>query len=343
MLLPAPAIVAATDKARTVAIAAEQAVTQLVAKDGQLKQRYADELAAIDRLKNQKRSWRRDRELGASLADSAETAKQLESVAKELAAAQATLVVARRAWVAAIDVELGAGAVGPRAQTLAKLRGQLAPQVGPAPKKIIVPDAEIDPLADPEELDQQVAQIRATEAQLARQINGLETQATELIRIADLRGAHQRATDLALREDDQPHRTAQHSTSRGFEATAATPGAGGDGAGQGAGGAGGAGGGSGTSNGSGASGGGITDLSTDHTPSLPGGSSAFEAQLTVVLGDVIDHSMIDSLVRASRSGDPAQRADAAKQARDAVEKRLEMLKKKRAAIEARAKALRKAP
>jgi cell division protein FtsB len=55
---------------------------------------------------------------------------------------------------------------------------------------------------------------------------------------------------------------------------------------------------------------------------------------------VIDRSTIDGLVRASRSGDPKQRAEAAKQARDAVAKRLEQLKKKRAMIEARAKQLR---
>jgi hypothetical protein len=55
---------------------------------------------------------------------------------------------------------------------------------------------------------------------------------------------------------------------------------------------------------------------------------------------VIDRSPIDGLVRASRSGDPKQRAVAAKLARDAVAKRLDQLKKKRAMIEARAKQLR---
>jgi len=46
------------------------------------------------------------------------------------------------------------------------------------------------------------------------------------------------------------------------------------------------------------------------------------------------------MLRAQRSGDPKQRAEAAARARDAVAKRLELLKKKRAMIEARAKQLR---
>jgi hypothetical protein len=56
---------------------------------------------------------------------------------------------------------------------------------------------------------------------------------------------------------------------------------------------------------------------------------------------VIDRSTIDGMLRAQRSGDPKQRAAAAAQARDAVAKRLELLKKKRAMIEARAKQLRR--
>ena len=61
---------------------------------------------------------------------------------------------------------------------------------------------------------------------------------------------------------------------------------------------------------------------------------------TFVLGEVIDHSTIDSLTRAQRSGDPAKRAEAARLARDAVAQRLDQLKKKRAQIEARARQLR---
>ena len=68
-------------------------------------------------------------------------------------------------------------------------------------------------------------------------------------------------------------------------------------------------------------------------------STSFESS-AVALGEVIDRSTIDGMLRASRSGDPKQRAEAAAPARDAVAKRLELLKKKRAMIEARAKKLR---
>jgi len=68
--------------------------------------------------------------------------------------------------------------------------------------------------------------------------------------------------------------------------------------------------------------------------------AGFESDASQVLGEVVDRSTIEGLLRASRSGDPAQRALAAKHARDAVAARLEQLKKQRAAIEARAKSLR---
>jgi hypothetical protein len=74
---------------------------------------------------------------------------------------------------------------------------------------------------------------------------------------------------------------------------------------------------------------------------INGSSTAgFETEATIVLGDVVDPATIDGLARASRSGDPAKRAEAALHARDAVRTRLELLQKKRAAIEARARQLR---
>src|SRR5690606_31154665 len=69
--------------------------------------------------------------------------------------------------------------------------------------------------------------------------------------------------------------------------------------------------------------------------------SSFESSAAVALGEVIDRTTIEGLLRASRSGDPKQRAEAARRARDAVAKRLEQLRKQRAMIEARAKQLRK--
>lgn len=292
----------------------EQKVAQLSTQRGSVAQRYQDQLATVDRLKKQKASWRRDRELRDNLADSADTANQLASLNTQLAAATRALIQARKDLVTAIDREQPT-ATGPRASELVKLRAQTVATLGPAPKKIVLPDAEVDPLADPEELEQQAQVIAETEKQLANQVAGLEAQADELAHVADLRKHNERAKDLMLSEDDQPHRNVQHSTGgreslAGTNDSASPPaqgGAGGD---------------------SGGSFGG-------------GGGSTFETEATFVLGEVIDRSTIDGLNRAQRSGDPAKRAEAARHARDAVAQRLDQLKKKRAQIELRAKQLRK--
>jgi hypothetical protein len=310
---PAPTV----DRARATSTAAEQKLTQLVTQRAQLTSRYQQQLLEIDGLKKQKRSWRRDRELNAAQANANETATRLTALDKQLATAQQTLATARKAIVTAIDAELAAGATGARADQLAKLRAQLVPSA-PAPKKIVIPDAEIDPLADPEELERQAAAIMAAETQLEAQRKGLAKQHDDLVHVASIRQAHDRAGELAIREDDTPQRGAPRSSTRGFGAadTAGAPqedSAGGNGGG-------------------GGSGSGADLLGTDR--------STFETA-AVALGEVIDRSTIDGMLRAQRSGDPKQRAEAAAQARDAVAKRLELLKKKRAMIEARAKQLRK--
>jgi hypothetical protein len=309
-----------TERAIQGAAAAEQTVGGLTRQRGQLGERYQAELVAIDRLKKEKASWRRDRELRASLADSNDTAGQLAALDKQLATARDALAAARRAELAAIDVELGAGATGGRADQLRKLRGQLDAR-SRDPKKIVIPDAEVDPAADPEELEQQAAQIRAAEQELAKEASSLDGQAKDLAEQADLRKQHDRANDLARRDDDQPHRNTQAPSGTheagikdgvgGGSASTPTPTAGGG------------------------SGGGGDFVGIDRGP-----SATFESE-AIVLGDVVDHATIDSLSRASRSGDPAQRADAARRASKAVRAKLEQLQKKRSLIEQRAKQLRK--
>ena len=317
---------AQTDRAAAAEVASEQQVAKLTQTRAQLAARYQDELAAIDKLKNQKASWRRDRELNTAQADAKDTGDKLALLDKQLAAAQAQLAASRTSVVKAIDAEAPT-ATGARAQQLAKLRAQLAP--AKVVKKIVIPDATIDPLADPDELDHQAAALKDSETALARQVKDLESQATELEHVAEIRKQHERAGEIAMREDDQPHRNAQ--ASQGSKTLGdQSPTAGGAGGGQsnGAGGAGGTGGtgGTGTT-------GGDTFVGGDR-------GAGYEAEASQVLGEVIDRSTIEGMLRASRSGDPAIRAQAAKQARDAVAARLEQLKKQRAAIEARAKALK---
>jgi hypothetical protein len=311
---------AGTAKAQADTRVLEQRLAALGGQRATLAKKYEDELKAVDRLKKQRASWRRDRELRDSLADANETAGQLAATSAELTQAQSALAAARRTLLAAIDAELAAGATGPRAHGLAAWRAQLAPHAAPRPiHRIVIPDTAIDPLADPEELDQAAAALRDSEAELIRQVKGLEKQAQDLDDVAKLRKAHERADLLAHRDDDSPHRTQTPSTSRTAGAGALDD-----------------------------SGSAAPEAGSPEPPSGGGGTttvggpsaSSFESDATLVLADVIDPSTIEQLTKAQRSGDPAQRALAAKHARDAVAARLDQLRKKRLQIEAEAKSRR---
>jgi len=296
-------LLAATATTETAVRSAEQLVSRLAAKREALAKRYQDQLAQIDRLKNQRASWRRDRELRDSLSDSLETANQLSAATHELAQARGDLESARRAYLAAIDAELGAGATPARAQLLNRAKAQLVPQITDAPRRIIIPDFEVDPLADPEELEQRAAELRASEEDLARQLAGLKAQATELDHLAVLRKQHERAGDLFNRDDDEPH----HNTARPSSEPGTSPDEGG-GAGK---------------------------------PSAPGWTTgSFESLAPIVLADVINASTLLSLEAAQRSGDPGQRAEAARRAGDEVARRIGEVRKRRVEIEARARQLR---
>ena len=235
------------------------------------------------------------------------------------------LAASRRTLIAAIDAELATKPAAPRAGELARLKGQLSPQV--ADKKlhrIVLPDLEVDPLADPEELEQQAAALRASEAELAGQINQLTTQADRLARQAELRKQHARAEQLASRDDDQPRRDVTSPTRGGGEAGAVNS----DGLGNPTGP---------VTQGSGSNEDGGFGSSSSSTP----GGELDESATRFVLSEVVDASTLDALDRAHRTGDPGQRASAAKRTRDAVAARLRQLRARRAQIEQRARDLRK--
>ncbi len=299
----------ATDKAIAQLRETEKKAAQLAAQRQQLAAKYAGELDAIDRLKKQRASWNRDRELRDNLSDSAETANQLAVLARQLVQAQDAIAAGRRAVVVAIDAEQPTGA---RGKELVQLRGQLAPARS-APKKIILPDADVDPLADPEDLDRQAAALRESEDELKRQMQNLESQAKDLDRVANLRKQHERAGVLANRDDDQStHQTPRTGTQTATGDAMPAP--------------------------TDPSGGG--EHGTTNTVVAPSTGAGYESEALVVLVNVVDATTIDTLTRAQRSNDPATRADAARKTRDAVKARMESLAKKRAQIEARAKSLR---
>jgi hypothetical protein len=296
-----------TDQAQEREATAERKVTELTAQQKAQSQRYESELQTIDKLKQQRVSWRRNRELGDNLAASLETANQLAATTRELATAQDAVGTTRKALIDAIDAEVAAGATGPRADRLAQLRGQFAPAANRA-HKIVIPDTQVDPLADPEELDQQAAALRQSETQLSVQVAGLEAQGKELDHMALLRKQHERAGELGTRDDDQSHRNATHATGGQGDGAAAPTSIGTPPTGAGA--------------------------NTDRSP------SGFESEASIVLADVVDAPTIDSLARAQRSGNPQERAAAVKKTRDAVAARLDRLRQQRAQIESRAKTLR---
>jgi len=292
-----------TDAATAKAGSAERQVTRLTILQKDLAKRYRDELDAIDRLKNQRASWRRDRELRDSLSSSLETANQLSTATRELEAAKITLASTRRNYLNAIDVELAGGASLVRAVQLKHARATLAPQVKDAPRHIVLPDLDIDPLADPEELDQRVAELRESEDELNHQLASLTAQAVDLDRLALLRKQHDRAGDLVNRDDDQPHRNGPHKATDSSDDPSVDP--------------------------------------PKNIPTTP--PSPSDSYVPIVLSEVIDASTMSSLSAAQRSGDPAQRAEAARRAHDAVAKRLDEVRRRRGEIEARARALRSKP
>jgi hypothetical protein len=306
---PPAASTAATDHAGAIMSDADRRVVQLGAQRAPLKKRYRDELDAIDRLKNQRASWRRDRELRDSLSSSLETANQLSAVDREIERASIQLLSVQRAYLAAIAAELSAGATPLRAHQLQQARTPLERQLKAAPHRIVIPDLEIDPLADPEELDQRAVELRATEAELNRQLGRFDQEAAELEHLASLRKQHNRAGDLFSRDNDEPQRGA---TRKSSDVGAVTEDPGGD----------------------------------AHLPATGGAgplgtpTSGFESYVPTILADVVDASTIASFAAAQRSTDPAQRAAAAHKAHDAVASRLEQVKRKRAEIEARARQLR---
>jgi hypothetical protein len=304
-------LAAATDAAQAALAAHARERATLIAKKATVDTRYQSEKAAIDRLKQQRKSWRRERQLQDAQAKALDTAKELTGLTSKIAALDASIAADKRAVVKAIDAELPGLPAGARKQQLVSGRAAVAPRAPAKAHKIVVPDAEIDPLADPEELDQQAAAIRASERELATQIEALDAQTARLLKAADLRKAHDRAGDLASRDDDQPRRGAAgngRSTTLGQNDDPAD----------------------------GLSG------SPDDNEAPPTAEGGFQGDETaVVLSDVIDPATGDLLRRAGRASDPAAKADAAKRARDEVAARLKALEKQRAAVEARARQLRK--
>ncbi|MEZ4363923.1 MAG: hypothetical protein R3B48_27355 [Kofleriaceae bacterium] len=305
-----------TDAALVELRAAEAAVRSATSSKQALGARYEGELRAIDRLKKQRGSWRRDRQLRESLAASLETAKHLETANVALLKATARHKAAQQRSLVAIREELETASEASRITSLIAQRDRLAPPQR-ASKKIILPNLELDPLADPEELDQQAAEIRQSEAAVSAEIASLEERSSRLLRVAELRRQHTRAEAMSDREDGQNRRGTFRSDGRPSPAEA------------------------GAGDASGNPGGGPSGGGDDYRQGNTFGEIATLAESSMVLGDVIDAATLETLRKAQASSDPTVRAAAAKRAAAAAAAKLEALRQQRALIEARARGLRK--
>lgn len=300
---PPSQIAGATNNAAAATLAAERDVAQLTLQGAALEKRYTDELDALDRLKKQRPSWRRDREIRDSLSASFETSNQLETATASLHRARSRLEGARRAYLAAIDAERRAGAPPARLEQLQRARALLSWQLkdARAPRHIMIPDLDVDPLADPEELDQRAAELRESERLLTRQLAALDAHATELQRLAQLHKHNNRAVDLVTRDEDSPHRR----TARGTDPTPEIP---------------------------------VAPSPTRLPALLDSNTSDRDGAEAGRVEDVIEASA--DTVPGMRFGTRAQRAEAARKAHGDMARSLEKVRSRRLEIEARARQLR---
>ena len=287
---------------------------RVVEKRG-LTETYQTQLRELDRLKQSKASWRRDRQIRAKKAESQATGARLSRVDAELRVLDAQLKVQRQSLLAAIARELTDPAISaPRRVGLEKIRGQVSAALRPRARRIILPDDSLDELADPDELAEQIALIQQAENQLVQERKALQQREQRYTRWAMLREQRERAGQMSDLDDDQVRRSTGRTEKSGRDNGGTAGGGGGasdDEAGAPA-----------------------EDVGDSDSPNPPpsGPDASFETS-SVVLADVVDSSTIDALRRAGRSGNPRSRAEAAGRARKQVEARLERLKKSRALIQ----------
>jgi hypothetical protein len=313
--------------------AIERERAQALAEKTRLARQYEGELQEIDRLKRQRASWRRDRLIRDQLRASHDTARALAAADQRVRRLDASLATQRGRLVAAIDRELAAAPTVERRSALARWRAGAQREQRRDVKKIVLPDERMDPLADPEELEDHAALLRQSEVELAKELARLEQQADRYRYMVTLSTKRERAAELGRLDDDQPRRTSVRSGAGSAsgdvheEAPPAPPAPpsppsppGEDLPGEDP----------------------PDDRGPDPQPVPDTGDDADGALtgLDVVLADVVDTSTLDALRAADRSANPAVKARAAERASAQVRARLERLRAQRKRIQVRAQELR---
>ncbi len=304
----------ATDGAAAQVAATTAELRRATAGKNQLVRRYEGQLREIDRLKKSRASWRRDRLIRQHKAASLTTGRQLQELDQRLRAADKRLLSRRRALVVAVDRELKAGGISrARGSKLRALRRSAARALH-RDKKIVLPDDDIDPLADPEELEYQAARIVQSERQLTREISLLAERAKRYRRMDKLRKKRARAAEAGRWDDSRSRRSTGRSGDR--------------------------------QNGAGTLAADEADPDGEGPSAAPGDDDASfggaeYSDPTVVLVDVVDTDTLDALRSAQVSSNLVVKARAAERAHKQVRGQLERLRKRRQLIEKRAQRLRR--
>jgi hypothetical protein len=314
---------AATERVRQRVDAAARAGDAARAEKAALAGEYEKQLAEIDRLKQGRASWRRERLLRTHMSESHGTARKLAALDERIRRHEAQVARERRAFIQAIDRELAQEPAPARRAALMRWRASARRGLEPGVRKIVLPDDEFDPLADPEELEYQASLLRQGEEQLTRELARLDTQADRYRRMVALRKQRNRAAELSGFDHSQPRRSTGRTDLRTGEAAAAP----------------------------------VGEADGAPLPQAPPGDSApgqpadvliddgtgptEDPMFDVVLADVVDASTVSALRAAGLSSDPAVKAQAAERARKQVKERLDRLQKRREMIQKRARVLRR--
>lgn len=307
---------ALTDRASARLESAQRRQRSLQVQMATLRRKYNKQLSEVDRLKRARASWRRDRLLREQKARSQKTALALRGLERKLRTRRSSVSRERKALAQAIDRELSLGPSRSRREELRKMLGKVRSGLKEAPKRIAMPELELDELADPEELVEQIRLIERAEARLAEEEASLQRREKYYAHMDALRSKRRRADALGAFEDDNVRRTTgrvgseKNGRAAGEEDAEQSP----DGAS------------------------GLSEPSADPAPGAPSDGAdlqdsggGFRAS-SIVLADVLDAGTQSALRRAQRSSSPRTKAQAAKQARRQVSERLRRLRASKARI-----------
>lgn len=292
---------------------------RIEAQMGQLRNVYNEQLAEVDRLKRSRASWRRDRQLREQKARSQKTAVALQDLERSLRNQRTIVSRDRKGLARAIDQELSAGAPSARQSSLRTMLRGLRANLRKAPKKISMPDLELDEFADPEELLEQIALIERAESKLIAEESSLQRRADHYDHMDILRSKRLRADDIGVFDDEGVRRlTGRVGSGSDGRTTGVESNDDADHSGQPA----------------PADPGGSTDLdASKESGTAPGSLGGDFATSSIVLADVVDASTQDALRRAQRSNSPRIKAEVAKQAKKQVRDRLSRLRAGKARIQ----------